>query len=60
VIPREPTTEDVRPWARRALEDAYRRRARDQASRQDVAYGFLHALVWARVASAFHDARPNT
>jgi len=56
VIPREPTTGDLRPWARRAFEDAYRRRPREQASREDVAYGFLHALVWARVASAFHDA----
>jgi len=60
VIPREPTTGDLRPWARRAFEDAYRRRPREQASREDVAYGFLHALVWARVASAFHDAGPDT
>ncbi len=55
MIPREPTTEDLRPWARRALEDAYRRRPREQASREDVAYGFLHALVWARVTWAFHE-----
>jgi len=52
----DPTPNDLQPWARRAFDDAYRRRPREQASREDVAYGFLRALVWARVASAFHDA----
>jgi len=55
VIPPDPTPDDLQPWARRAFEDAYRRRPREQASREDVAYGFLRALVWARVASAFQD-----
>ncbi len=51
----DPRTTDLQPWARRAFEEAYRCRPREQASREDVAYGFLCALVWARVASAFHD-----
>jgi len=49
VIPPDPTPGDLQPWARRAFEDAYRRRPREQASREDVAYGFLRALVWALV-----------
>ncbi len=57
MIPPDPTPNDLQPWARRAFEDAYRRRSREQASREDVAYGFLCALVWARVASAFRSDR---
>jgi hypothetical protein len=33
--------DDLQPWALRAFEDAYQRRPRDQASRDDIAYGFL-------------------
>ena len=45
--------EVLQPWARRAFEEAYRRRPREQASREDIAYGFVEALRWARVSSAF-------
>jgi hypothetical protein len=45
--------DDLQPWALRAFEDTYQRRPRDQASRDDIAYGFLQALLWAHVASAF-------
>jgi hypothetical protein len=31
--------EVLQPWARRAFEEAYRRRPREQASREDIAYG---------------------
>jgi hypothetical protein len=51
--------DDLQPWAQRAFEDAHRRRPRDQASRDDIAYGFLQALFWAHVSSAFRDlSRP--
>ncbi len=53
----DPRTTDLQPWARRAFEEAYRCRPREQASREDMAYGFLCALVWARVASAFRGDR---
>jgi hypothetical protein len=45
--------DDLQPWAQRAFEDAYQHRPRDQASRDDIAYGFVQALRWARVLSAF-------
>jgi hypothetical protein len=48
--------DDLEPWARRAFEDAYRQRPREQASREDIAYGFIQALRWARVSSAFRRA----
>jgi hypothetical protein len=47
----------LQSWARRAFEDAYRRQPREQASREDILYGFVEALRWARVALAF---RPNS
>ncbi len=50
---REPGLDDLQPWALRAFEDAYQHRPRDQASRDDIAYGFLQALLWAHVTSAF-------
>ena len=43
----------LQSWARRAFEEAYRRRPREQASREDILYGFVEALRWARVNSAF-------
>jgi hypothetical protein len=57
---RYPVLDALQPWARRAFEDAYRRRPREQASREDMAYGFIEALRWAHVSSAFcpDTARP--
>jgi hypothetical protein len=49
----ELSLDDLQPWALRAFEDAYQRRSRDQASRDDIAYGFVQALFWAHVNSAF-------
>jgi hypothetical protein len=54
--PVEAGPEELQPWARRGFEDAYRQRARQQASREDVAYGFVQALRWAHVTSAFRDS----
>jgi hypothetical protein len=51
----EPGLDDLRPWAQRAFEDVYRQ-TREQASREDIAYGFIQALRWARVWSAFRRA----
>ena len=53
--PLEAGLEELQPWARRGFEDAYRRRPREQASRDDIAYGFVQALRWAHVTSAFRD-----
>jgi hypothetical protein len=52
----QPGLDDLQPWAQRALEDTYRQRPREQASREDIAYGFIQALRWARVSSAFRRA----
>jgi hypothetical protein len=49
--------EVLQPWAWRAFEEAYRRRPREQASREDIAYGFVGALRWARVSSAFRPSK---
>jgi hypothetical protein len=49
----------LQSWARRAFEEAYRRRPREQASREDILYGFVAALRWARVSSAFRPDRPQ-
>ena len=49
----EISLDDLQPWALRAFEDIYQRRPRDQASRDDIAYGLLRALLWAHVTSAF-------
>ena len=48
----------LQSWARRAFEEAYRRRPREQASREDILYGFVEALRWARVDSAFRTSGP--
>ena len=47
----------LQSWARRAVEEAYRHRPREQASREDILYGFVEALRWARVNSAFRTSR---
>jgi hypothetical protein len=47
--------DDLQPWALRAFEQAYRQRPGEQASRDDLAYGFVQALRWAHVTSAFRD-----
>ena len=52
-------SEALQPWALRAFERAYRRRPREQASREDIAYSFVEALQWARVSSAFRPDRPQ-
>ena len=57
IQPTDTELEELQPWARRAFEDVYRRRSREQASREDIAYGFVEALRWARVRSAF---RPSS
>jgi hypothetical protein len=55
---RYPALDALQPWARRAFEHAYRRRPREQASRKDMAYGFIEALRWAHVSSAFCPGDP--
>ena len=55
----EANLEQLQPWARRGFEDTYRRRPREQASRDDIAYGFVQALRWAHVTSAFRDSSPR-
>ena len=52
-IPLEPTLDDLQPWVARAFEDAYQHRPRERASREDMAYGFLSALVYLRSVSSF-------
>jgi hypothetical protein len=59
MTPADTELELLQPWARRAFEDAYRRRPREQASRGDVAYGSVAALRWAHVRSGFHPSRPQ-
>jgi hypothetical protein len=54
--PVEAGLEELQLWARRGFEDAYRRRPREQASRDDIACGFVQALRWAHVTSAFRDS----
>src|SRR5205085_2214798 len=58
-LPAEAGLEALQPWARRAFEGAYRRRPREQASREDIAYGFIEALCWAQVSSAFRPDNPS-
>jgi hypothetical protein len=38
------TEDDLAPWARRSLEDAYAERERPRCSREDFADGFIAAL----------------
>jgi hypothetical protein len=49
----ELTLDDLTPWARRAFEEAYQQRPRLAASREDVAYGWIAALVWLHAHSSF-------
>jgi hypothetical protein len=59
MTPTDSGIEALQPWALRAFERAYRRRPREQASREDLAYGCIEALRWARVSSAFRCERPQ-
>jgi hypothetical protein len=55
MTPERPAVDDLEPWALHAFEQAYRRQPHEQASRDDIAYGFVPALRWAHVTSAFRD-----
>jgi hypothetical protein len=44
---------DLQPWARKAFEKMYRQRDREQASREDLAYGFIAGLYWLGSKSSF-------
>ena len=59
MTPADSGIDALQPWALRAFERAYRRRPREQASREDIAYGFIEALRWAQVSSAFRPSRPQ-
>ena len=58
MTPADSGIDALQPWALRAFERAYRRRPREQASREDIAYGFVEALRWARVRSALRPTSP--
>jgi hypothetical protein len=47
MTPADSGIDALQPWALRAFERAYRRRPREQASREDIADGFVEALRWA-------------
>lgn len=54
--------DDLQPWARKALDEAYRSSERrgGRASREDFSEGFIAALVWARSWSSFRpESRPG-
>jgi hypothetical protein len=48
-----PREEDLAPWMRRALEEAYEQRERPRCSRDDFRDGFLSALRVLRSRSSF-------
>ena len=47
---------DLAPHARRALDKAYDRRIREKASKNDVAEGFIGALVFLNSRSSFKES----
>jgi hypothetical protein len=52
-----PREDDLAPWTRRALEEAYQQRERPKCSRDDFRDGFLAALVFLRARSSFDPGR---
>jgi uncharacterized protein (DUF2132 family) len=50
-----PTVDDLTPWARRLLEEAYTREGarREKCSREDFSAGYIEALVQLRSLSSF-------
>jgi hypothetical protein len=48
-----PREEQLEPWTRRALEEAYQGRERARCSRDDFRDGFLSALLYLRSKSSF-------
>jgi hypothetical protein len=48
-----PTVDDLSPWTRRAMNEAYDARERKQMSREDFQAGFLAALVALGSKSSF-------
>ena len=51
----ELSEQDLAPHARRALEKAYEGRSRERASRNDIAAGFIAALVFLGSKSSFNE-----
>jgi hypothetical protein len=49
----ELTEDDLTPRAKQVFERVYSERPRDRASRDDIAAGFIGALVWLNSKSSF-------
>lgn len=54
---KRPTEDDLEPWARRSLDQAYETRDRPRCSREDFADGFIAALVAMKARSMFKPGR---
>ena len=52
-----PAVRDLAPWAKRALDEAYKNREREKASRDDFSDGFIAALLALHSRSAFLSGR---